>query len=282
MAETEKGKRKTVEKLQYTRNWKTSDITVTIGKTRIGGGHFLLAAGPCAVESPEQMAGIIEMLSGSPVRLLRGGAFKPRTSPYSFQGLGEKGLKLLRETANKLKIPLVTEVTDLKYLELVSRHADILQIGSRNMSAYELLKEAGRQKKPVLLKRGMAATIKEFLYAAEYIVSGGNEQLILCERGIRSYDPAFRNILDLNGVTLLKNQTPFPVIVDPSHGSGRAKSVLPLSLAAAAAGADGVMVEVHPSPETALSDGTQSLSGELFSAWVDKVSEMATFLGKTL
>ncbi|RLE18629.1 MAG: 3-deoxy-7-phosphoheptulonate synthase [Acidobacteria bacterium] len=271
-----------MENLQYTRNWKQENIVVTIGKTKVGREHFLLAAGPCAAENSKQMAGISAMLKDSPVKLLRGGAFKPRTSPYSFQGLGKDGLELLRQTADILNIPLVTEVTDLKHLELVSRYADALQIGSRNMAAYELLKEVGQQSKPILLKRGMAATTKEFLYAAEYVASGGNEQLILCERGIRSFDPEFRNILDLNAVALLKERTPFPVIVDPSHGSGRSDAVLPLSLAAAAAGADGVMVEIHPSPETALSDGDQSLSMENFRIWTERVSHLAQFLGKTV
>lgn len=269
-----------MENLQYTKDWKTENIVVTIGKTRVGRDHFLLAAGPCAAESSRQMAGIAHMLSKSSVKLLRGGAFKPRTSPYSFQGLGEEGLKFLRQTADTLNIPLVTEVTDLKHLDMVSTYADALQIGSRNMASYELLKEVGRQSKPILLKRGMAATIKEFLYAAEYIASSGNEQLILCERGIRSFDPAFRNIVDLNAVALLKRQTPFPIIVDPSHGSGRADAVLPLSLAAAAAGADGVMVEIHPLPETALSDGDQSLSPENFQIWMDRLSSLAHYLGK--
>ncbi|MCK5879447.1 MAG: 3-deoxy-7-phosphoheptulonate synthase [Holophagae bacterium] len=271
-----------MENLQYARDWKTENIVVTIGETRVGRDHFLLAAGPCAAENSEQMAGIADMLSGSSVKLLRGGAFKPRTSPYSFQGLGKDGLKLLRQTADTLKIPLVTEVTDLKHLETVSRYADALQIGSRNMASYELLKEVGHQEKPILLKRGMAATIKEFLYAAEYVASNGNEQLILCERGIRSFDPAFRNIVDLNGVALLKRESPFPIIVDPSHGSGRSDAVLPLSLAAAAAGADGVIVEIHPSPETALSDGDQSLSPENFQLWIDKLSGIARYLGKTV
>jgi len=271
-----------LENLQYTRDWKNENIVVTIGRTRVGGNHFLLVAGPCAAENSKQMAGITDMLSGSSVKLLRGGAFKPRTSPYTFQGLGKDGLKLLRQTADTLKIPLVTEVTDLKHLETVSRYADVLQIGSRNMASYELLKEMGHQAKPILLKRGMAATIKEFLYAAEYIASSGNEQLILCERGIRSFDPAFRNIVDLNSVALLKKRTPFPVIVDPSHGSGRTDTVLPLSLAAAAAGADGVMVEIHPSPEIALSDGEQSLSPKDFQLWIDKLSGLAHYLGKTV
>ncbi len=271
-----------MESLQYTRNWKQEDIVVAMGETRVGRGNFLFAAGPCSVENSRQMDGIIKMLSETPVKLLRGGAFKPRTSPYSFQGLGEEGLKLLRQAADTLRIPLVTEVTDLKYLELVSRYADVLQIGSRNMTAYELLKEVGRQSKPVLLKRGMAATTKEFLYAAEYVAGGGNEQLILCERGIRSFDPEFRNVLDLNAVTLLKRTTPFPVIVDPSHGSGRADAVLPLSLAAAAAGADGVMIEAHPSPDTAFSDGDQSLDPDHFRIWAEQLSDLVRFLGKRL
>lgn len=268
------------ESLRYTRNWSPDDIVVSTGRMRIGNGHFLLAAGPCAAESTEQMDGIAAYLRNSPIRLLRGGAFKPRTSPYDFQGLGEQGLRLLRNTADRLDIPMVTEVTDSRHLETVASVTDIIQIGSRNMSAYELLKSVGKLDKPVVLKRGMSATVHEFLSAAEYIAQGGNTRIILCERGIRSFDPAFRNILDLNAVAHLKQISPFPVMVDPSHGSGRADLILPLSLAAVAAGADGIMVETHFEPEQALSDGSQSLDPTRFEAWWKSVHELALNSGR--
>ncbi len=233
---------------------------VQIGSTKVGDGNFLFCAGPCAVESAEMMKELEGVLKNTSVNLLRGGAFKPRTSPYSFQGLGEKGLKILKETSNKLGIPFVTEATDSSLVPLVSEYADAIQIGSRNMNAYELLKAVGKTNKPVILKRGMAATVKEFLLAAEYILNEGNENVILCERGIRSFDSMFRNILDFNSVAWLKDNTFLPVIVDPSHGSGRKDVVIRLSMAALAIGADGIMVETHPAPEYALSDGEQSLT----------------------
>lgn len=268
--------------LKYTRDWHREDISVTIGSTAVvGGGRFLLAAGPCAVESAEQMTAITTYLKGSPIRLLRGGAFKPRTSPYSFQGLGASALKLLRETADELGIPFVTEVTDARHLDTIAAHADAVQIGSRNMSSYELLKAVGNLDIPVILKRGMSATVDEFLYAIEYVAHEGNHQIILCERGIRSFDPAFRNILDLNAVAFLKQRSPFPVIVDPSHGTGRADMILPLSLAALAAGADGVMVETHPNPRQALSDGGQSLDPASLKTWYNQIINLARQLGRT-
>jgi len=270
-----------MDKLTVTREHRPDDIAVTIGPSRIGNGEFLLIAGPCAVETPEQMAGIVAMLAGNPAGMLRGGAFKPRTSPYAFQGLGRDGLVLLREAADRLGIPVLTEVTDTTHLELVLEFADAIQIGSRNMSAYELLKAVGRQSKPVVLKRGMAATVREFLYAAEYIVAGGNEQIILCERGIRSFDPTYRNVVDLNTVAWLKAHCPFPVVVDPSHGSGRVDLVTPLSRAAIAAGADGLMVEVHPNPGCARSDGDQSLDPAAYRDWHRACLDLARFMGRT-
>jgi 3-deoxy-7-phosphoheptulonate synthase len=235
---------------------------VYIGDTKVGNGNFLFCAGPCAVESAKMMQELEETLKTTSVNLLRGGAFKPRTSPYSFQGLGKKGLEILKETSKNLGIPFVTEATDSSLVPLVAEYADAIQIGSRNMNAYELLKAVGKQNKPVILKRGMAATVEEFLLAAEYILNEGNENVILCERGIRSFDNIFRNILDFNTVAWLKDNTFLPVIVDPSHGSGRRELVSRLSVAALALGADGVMVETHPAPEYALSDGKQSLTPE--------------------
>lgn len=268
--------------LKYTRDWHPESIAVDIGSTRVGNGHFLLAAGPCAVESPSQMTAISTYLKETPVGLLRGGAFKPRTSPYAFQGLGEEALILLKEAAGSLKIPFITEVTDVNHLDTIVRYADALQVGSRNMSSYELLKTVARQNLPIILKRGMSATVEEFLFAVEYIADAGNHQIILCERGIRSFDTAFRNVLDLGAVAYLKKQTPFPVIVDPSHGSGRSDLVLSLSLAAVAAGADGVMIETHPNPESALSDGPQSLDPAAFDNWWHQVEALARHLGHNI
>ena len=252
---------------------------MSIGGTTVGNGHFLLAAGPCAVESREQMTAMADYMAGTPVGLLRGGAFKPRTSPYAFQGLGKDALAVLRETADSLSIPFVTEITDARHLDVILQYADAIQIGSRNMSSYELLKAVGSLDVPVILKRGMSATVEEFLYALEYIAGEGNQRIILCERGIRSFDPAFRNVVDLNAVVFLKQHSPFPVIVDPSHGSGHADMILPLSRAAVAAGADGVMVETHPTPPTALSDGHQSLDPVAFGNWCREVSTLARHLG---
>ncbi len=253
--------------------------TVVIKNTKVGGGHFLFCAGPCAVESKEIMGEIANYLRNTPVNLLRGGAFKPRTSPYSFQGLGEEGLKILKEVSEELGIPFVSEVTDTKYVELVAKYADCFQIGSRNMSSFELLKEVGKIGKPVLLKRGMSATVEEFLNAAEYILNEGNDNVILCERGIRSFDPEFRNILDLNAVAYLREKTFLPVIVDPSHGTGRRDIVEKLSMAAIAVGADGLIVETHPYPEKALSDGFQSLNKDEFFSLAKKVKELTTVFG---
>jgi len=252
---------------------------VEIADTKVGGGNFLFCAGPCAVESKEIMEEIASYVKISKVNLLRGGAFKPRTSPYSFQGLGEEGLKILKETSRKHNIPFITEITDTKYVELVFKYADGFQIGSRNMSSFELLKEVGKTGKPVLLKRGMSATVEEFLNAAEYILSEGNENIILCERGIRSFDPAFRNILDLNAVAFLKKKTFLPVVVDPSHGTGRRDLVEKLAVAAMAVGADGIIVETHPYPEKALSDGFQSLDRDEFLSLAKSVEKFALFLG---
>ncbi len=255
---------------------------VDISGTKVGGGHFLFCAGPCAVESRELLFKIADYLKKTPVNLLRGGAFKPRTSPYSFQGLGEDGLKILKEVSEYLGIPFVSEVTDTKYVEIVYKYADCFQIGSRNMSSFELLKEVGKTDKPVLLKRGMAATVKEFLNAAEYILNEGNENVILCERGIRSFDPEFRNILDLNAVAFLKQKTFLPVIVDPSHGTGKRSLVRRLSLAAIAAGSDGIIVETHPNPEKALSDGFQSLNIKEFISLSQEISSFVSYSGYEL
>jgi 3-deoxy-7-phosphoheptulonate synthase len=226
---------------------------------KIGGRNLVVIAGPCAVESQQQIMEVASALKDTGAHMLRGGAFKPRTSPYAFQGLKNDGLVLLSEARKAYGLPVITEVMDIGSIDLISEYADCLQVGARNIQNFQLLKEVGRSKKPVLLKRGMSTTIEEFLMSAEYVLSGGNSQVILCERGIRTFETATRNTLDLSAVPVLKEKTHLPVIVDPSHGTGHARYVEPMAYAAIAAGADGLMIEVHPRPEEALSDGPQSL-----------------------
>ncbi len=240
-----------------------------------GGEGIVIIAGPCAVESREQLSETAILVKQNGASMLRGGAFKPRTSPYSFQGLAEDGLKLLKEISVKTGMPVVSEVMDTRHVELVASYVDMLQIGSRNMHNYPLLKEVGMSKKPVLLKRGMMATIEEFLYAAEYILVQGNNQIVLCERGIRTFENATRNTLDLSAVPVLKSRTGLPVIVDPSHGTGVRAVVPAMAKAAVAAGADGLLIEVHIKPEEALSDGYQSLNTEEFSELMKKLEQIA-------
>lgn len=248
------------------RKFHPQDTLVAFGPDRsvkIGCGHFLMIAGPCSVESREQIVSTAERIKASGGGALRGGAFKPRTSPYSFQGLRAEGLRLLLEASEATGLPIVTEIMDLSHLELFER-VDVIQVGARNMQNFELLKELGRLRKPILLKRGLANTLEEFLMSAEYIMAGGNEQVILCERGIRTFETAMRNTLDLAAIPLLKSLTHLPIIVDPSHATGMAKLVKPMALAATAAGADGLMIEVHPNPASARCDGAQSLTCEAF------------------
>lgn len=233
---------------------------VKVGGIGIGGHEVIVIAGPCAVENLQQITDTALAVRKSNAKMLRGGAFKPRSSPYSFQGLGEEGLKMLREVSNLTGMPVVTEVMDTRQIDMVCRYADMLQVGSRNMQNYTLLKEIGMTRKPVLLKRGMMATIEEFLLASEYILSQGNDQVVFCERGIRTFETSTRNTLDLSAVPMLKSKSPLPVIIDPSHGCGVRWMVPALSKAAVAVGADGLIIEVHSNPETALSDGKQSLS----------------------
>src|ERR1022692_96820 len=232
---------------------------IEIEGRKIGGEHFALIAGPCTVESREQLLETADVVKDAGAAMLRGGAYKPRTSPYAFQGLGQEGLRLLAEAKERTGLPIVTELMDVRDLEPVLEVADVLQIGARNMQNYTLLAEVGRSGCPVLLKRGLSSTLEELLMAAEYILKEGNEKVILCERGIRTFEPAYRFTLDLMAVPVLKELTHLPVVVDPSHAAGRRALVTPLSLAAAAAGADGVMVEVHPCPEEAICDGPQAL-----------------------
>jgi 3-deoxy-7-phosphoheptulonate synthase len=240
----------------------------------------MVIAGPCAVEGREQLIEAAKAVKANGATLLRGGAYKPRTSPYSFQGLEEDGLKILAEARDITGLPIVTEVIDTRSLETVHEYADVLQIGARNMQNFQLLREVGKTRKPVLLKRGLSATIEEWLMAAEYVMSGGNYQVILCERGIRTFETATRNTLDLSAVPLVKHLSHLPVVVDPSHGTGKWRLVAPMARAAVAAGADGILVEVHPRPEEAVSDGPQSLTPEKFGRMMDELQVIAGALGR--
>ncbi|MEF3255491.1 MAG: 3-deoxy-7-phosphoheptulonate synthase [Deferribacterales bacterium] len=264
------------------KDFKKDLTTVNIKGIKIGGKHIAIMAGPCSVESREMLYHVAEKVYQSGARILRGGAFKPRTSPYAFQGLGEEGLKYLREVADHFDMLVVTELMDPRDIDLVLKYTDIIQIGARNMQNFRLLKEVGRTKIPILLKRGLCSTIKEFLMAAEYIASEGNYDIILCERGIRSFDTETRNLLDLSAVPVIRSMSHLPIIVDPSHGTGRADCILPMAQAAIAAGADGLMVEVHPCPEEALSDGDQSILPEQFDLLMKRVRVIAATLEKTI
>jgi 3-deoxy-7-phosphoheptulonate synthase len=255
---------------------------VDVAGVRVGGRDIVVMAGPCAVESREQLLAAARAVQASGARVLRGGAFKPRTSPYSFQGLKEEGLALLASVREETGLPVVTEVMDTRHLEPVSHCADILQVGSRNMHNYTLLEAVGQCDKPVLLKRGMSATLHELLLAAEYLLKQGNERVMLCERGIRTFEPSTRNTLDLSAVPVLKRRTHLPVIVDPSHGTGHSWMVPALARAAIAVGADGLLVEVHPNPDEALSDGPQSLRPDAFDEMMRELSEVARAVGRDL
>lgn len=255
---------------------------VKAGPATIGGKRLAIMAGPCAVESEEQTYQVAEVVAAAGGTLLRGGAFKPRTSPYTFQGLGEEGLRILRGAADKSGLAVVTELLDVQHLELVERYADILQIGTRNMQNFALLREVGKSQKPVMLKRGLSATIEEWLLAAEYILSNGNYNVILCERGIRTFETYTRNTLDLSCVPVIKELSHLPIIVDPSHATGIRTMVPPMARAAVAAGADGIMVEVHPQPDRALSDGAQSLYLDQFQDLVRECRIIAEALGREL
>ena len=254
------------------RKFHPDDTVVEIGpNTKIGGGHFLMIAGPCSVENMDQIIGVAQRVKAAGANCLRGGAFKPRTSPYDFQGLGGQGIDLLLEARRATGLPIVTEIMDIRTLELFE-DVDVIQVGARNMQNFDLLKELGRTRKPILLKRGLAGTIRELLMSAEYIIASGNENVILCERGIRTYESTYtRNTLDLSAVPVLKELTHLPVIVDPSHATGRSALVGSMALAATAAGADGLMIEVHNDPMHALSDGAQSLTPDQFDDLAKKV-----------
>jgi len=255
---------------------------IDVGGVTIGGKRLTVIAGPCAVESRRQVDGAAEAVKHAGAHLLRGGAYKPRTSPYAFQGMENEGLKLLEEAGRRAGLPVVTEIMDAHELELVAEHADMLQVGARNAQNFSLLRRLGKIKKPILLKRGMSTRIEEFLMAAEYILSEGNPNVVLCERGIRTFETATRNTLDLNAVPLLKEWTHLPVIVDPSHGTGIWSLVTPMALASIAAGADGLLIEVHPDPATALSDGPQQLKPRRFAELMAALKPLAEAVGRTL
>ncbi|WIW71626.1 3-deoxy-7-phosphoheptulonate synthase [Anaerosinus gibii] len=264
------------------REFKREDSIVDIGGVKIGGGQLGVMAGPCAVESREQLLEAATAVKVAGAHFLRGGAFKPRTSPYDFQGLAEKGLKMLAEVGQETGLKVVTEIVDVNAIDMHCEYADVLQVGARNMQNFQLLKVVGKANKPVLLKRGLSATISEWLNAAEYIMAEGNYNVILCERGIRTYETYTRNTLDLGAVAIVKELSHLPVIVDPSHGTGRWQMVRPMARAAIAAGADGLMIEVHPNPEIALCDGKQSLTPSNFNEVMNEVEKFAQLMGKKL
>lgn len=261
------------------RKFHPDDSIVSVGDAKVGGGHFSIIAGPCSVESEEQIIEVAKSVKQSGATMLRGGAFKPRTSPYDFQGLRAEGIEFLLEAKKETGLPIVTEIMDASHLHLFEE-VDVIQVGARNMQNFELLKELGRTKKPILLKRGLANTLKELLMSAEYIIAGGNENIMLCERGIRTFETYTRNTLDLSAVPMLKELSHLPVIVDPSHASGISRLVKPMALAAAASGADGIMIEVHNDPVHALCDGAQSLTPEQFDDVAKCVKNVREAIGK--
>ena len=265
------------------RKFHPEDSVVTVGKARIGGGSFSVIAGPCSVESEAQIVAVAQAVKGAGAAALRGGAFKPRTSPYSFQGLECQGLELLKEAREATGLPIVTEIMGTEYIDLFEACVDVIQVGARNMQNFDLLKKLGRHTtKPILLKRGLSNTIEEWLMSAEYIMAGGNEKVILCERGIRTFETYTRNTLDLSAVLAVKRLSHLPVVVDPSHACGKAWMVERMSLAAAAAGADGLIVEVHNDPPHALCDGAQSITPEQFGTLMDKLGALGACIGRTV
>jgi len=262
------------------REFQPHDTVIKVGNVSIGGNEIVVMAGPCAVETEDQVISTARAVKAAGASILRGGAFKPSTSPYSFRGLGEEGLKILAKAKEETGLPLVTEVLTPADVELVVQYADILQVGARNMQNFTLLDEVGKTKKPVLLKRGMSATIQEWLLAVEYVLSQGNRQVILCERGIRTFETYTRNTLDISAIPSIHKLCHLPIIADPSHGTGRRELVAPLALAAVAAGADGLLIEVHPSPDTALKDGAQSLTFEHFEEFMAQLVPVAASVGR--
>ncbi|MBQ7704161.1 MAG: 3-deoxy-7-phosphoheptulonate synthase [Selenomonadaceae bacterium] len=282
MAGVEKTVRITEKYKLVSRDFHPQDTIIDVDGVKIGGSEIIVMAGPCAVENLEQLREAASAVKKSGAKILRGGAYKPRTSPYDFQGLGEEGLKLLRQVADEFDMKVVTEVVDREDIALMENYADILQVGARNMQNFQMLKALGKSKKPIMLKRGLSATISEWLNAAEYIMTGGNENVMFCERGIRTYETFTRNTLDLSAVAAVKELSHLPIVVDPSHGTGRRPMVAPMARAAIAAGADALMIEVHPHPEIALSDGNQSLTPEDFQKLMANLGEIAKAVGKTI
>jgi 3-deoxy-7-phosphoheptulonate synthase len=264
------------------RTFKPADTVVEVRGVKVGGPEVIAMAGPCSVESEEQVRAVARAVAASGARLLRGGAFKPRTSPYSFQGHGEQALRWMRGAADECGLGVVSEIMDPRALETMLRYVDCLQVGARNMQNFDLLRELGQARKPVLLKRGLAATIEEWLLSAEYVLSGGNPDVILCERGIRTFETATRNTLDISAIPVVKTKSHLPVVADPSHGTGRRDQVLPMARAAVAAGADGLLIEVHNDPEKALSDGAQSLYPQQFDRLMGELRIIAPALGRSL
>jgi len=262
------------------RTFKTEDTVVDIAGVKVGATEVIAMAGPCSVESAEQVAAVAGSVASSGARILRGGAFKPRTSPYSFQGFGEEALKWMRAAADANGLAVISEVMDARQIEMMMRYVDCLQVGARNMQNFDLLKELGRVRKPVLLKRGLSATIEEWLLSAEYVLAGGNSQVVLCERGIRTFESYTRNTLDISAIPVVKKLSHLPIVADPSHGAGRRDMVASMARAAVAAGADGLMIEVHPQPEQALSDGAQSLAPDEFAELMRQCRAIAEVIGR--
>jgi 3-deoxy-7-phosphoheptulonate synthase len=264
------------------RTFKAEDTVVDVAGVKVGGPEVIAMAGPCSVESREQVGIVSRAVQSSGARVLRGGAFKPRTSPYSFQGHGEEALVWMRESADEVGLAVISEIMDIRALEMMLRYVDCLQVGARNMQNFDLLKELGKVRKPVLLKRGLSATIEEWLLSAEYILAGGNGQVILCERGIRTFENATRNTLDISAIPVIKKRSHLPIVVDPSHGTGLRDKVIPMARAAVAAGADGLLIEVHNNPEKALSDGAQSLYPEQFERLMTETRIIAEAIGRRI
>jgi 3-deoxy-7-phosphoheptulonate synthase len=265
------------------RTFKPEDTIVTLGKgVEVGGREVVLMAGPCSVESREQVGIVARSVQGAGARVLRGGAFKPRTSPYAFQGHGEEALQWMRAVADETGLAVISEVMDVRTIDMMMKYVDCLQVGARNMQNFDLLKELGKVRRPVLLKRGLSATIEEWLLSAEYILAGGNKDVILCERGIRTFESATRNTLDISAIPVVKKRSHLPIVVDPSHGTGRRDKVIPMARAAIAAGADGLLIEVHNDPDKALSDGAQSLYPAQFESLMGELRVIAPVLGRSL
>lgn len=282
MAGVEKTVRITEKYKLVSRDFHPQDTVIDVDGVEIGGKEIVVMAGPCAVESLEQLREAARGVKEAGAKILRGGAFKPRTSPYDFQGLGEEGLKLLRQVADEFDLKVVTEVVDREDIPLIETYADILQVGARNMQNFQMLKALGAAKKPVMLKRGLSATISEWLNAAEYIMTGGNENVMFCERGIRTYETFTRNTMDLSAVAAIKELSHLPIVADPSHGTGRRPMVAPMARASIAVGADALMIEVHPHPERAWSDGNQSLTPAQFKDLMANLGDIAKAVGRTI